>query len=83
MDYMQFLNEVKSSSDSEVKRIAASYGIDLSTSEIRALRLLVDDISFHWIFTGIPEVFISKVRIAIGDQKTEQLLRMYYDATQK
>ena len=77
---MQFLNEVKSSSDSEAKRIAASYGIDLSTPEIRALRLLVDDISFHWIFTGIPEVFISKVRIAIGDQKTEQLLRMYYDA---
>ena len=83
MDYVQFLNEVKSSSDSEVKRIAASYGIDLSTSEIRALRLIVDDISFHWIFTGIPDVFISKVRIAIGDQKTEQLLRMYFDATQK
>lgn len=82
MDYAQFLNEVKTSSDSEVKSIAASYGIDLSTSEIRALRLLVDEVSFHWIFTGIPEVFISKVRIAIGDQKTEQLLRMYFDATE-
>lgn len=82
MDYVQFLNEVKMSSDSEAKSIAASYGIHLSTSEIQALRLLVDEISFHWIFTGIPEVFISKVRIAIGDQKTEQLLRMYFDATQ-
>ena len=82
MDYAQFLNEVKMSSDSEVKSIATSYGIKLSTAEIQALRLLVDEISFHWIFTGIPEVFISKVRIAIGDQKTEQLLRMYFDATQ-
>lgn len=83
MDYVQLLNEVKNSSDSEVKSIAASHGIQLSTAEIRALRLLVDEISFHWLFTGIPDLFISKVRIAIGDQKTEQLLRMYFDATEK
>lgn len=81
MDYVQILNEVKMSSDSEAQSLAASYGLHLSTSEIQALRLLLDDISFHWIFTGIPETFISKVRSAIGDQKTEQLLRMYMDAT--
>lgn len=80
MDYVQLLNEVKMRSDGEVQSIAASYGIKLSTAEIRALRLLVDEISFHWIFTGIPETFISKVRIAVGDQKTEQLLSMYFDA---
>lgn len=82
MDFVQFLNEVKISSDSEVKSIANSYGIDLSTPEIRALRPLLDEISFHWIFTGIPEIFISKVRIAIGDKKTEIFLRMYLDAMQ-
>lgn len=82
MDYAQLLNEVKTSSDSEVQSFAASYGVQLSTSEIRALRLLVDDISFHWIFTGIPEIFIDKVRIAIGDRKTEQLLGLYNDAKQ-
>ena len=60
MDYVQFLNEVKTRSDAEVKVIARSYGIDLSTSEIRALRPLLDEISFHWIFTGIPEMFINK-----------------------
>lgn len=80
MDYMQFLNEVKTSSDSEVKSMAKSYGFDFSTAEIRALRPLLDDISFHWIFTGIPEVFIKKVRIAIGEKKTEKFLRMYLDA---
>lgn len=80
MDFVQFLNEVRNSSDSEVKSIANSYGINLSTSEIRALRPLLDDISFHWIFTGIPESFIKKVRIAIGDKKTEMLLQMYLDA---
>lgn len=83
MDYVQFINEVKTSSDSEVKSLASSYGLDLSLSEIRALRPLLDDISFHWIFTGIPEIFIKKVRIAIGNQKTEMFLRMYLDAMQK
>ena len=80
MDFVHFLNEVKMSSDSEVKSIANSYGIDLSTPEIRALRPLLDEISFHWVFTGIPDIFISKVRIAIGDKKTEIFLRMYLDA---
>ena len=81
MDYVNMINEVKMSSDSEVQSIASSYGVQLSTSEISALRLLIDEISLHWIFTGIPETFISKVRIAIGDKKTEQLLQLYLDAT--
>ncbi len=81
MDYVQLINEVKMSSNSEVQSIATSYGIQLSTTEINELRLLVDEISLHWIFTGVPEAFISKVRMAIGDQKTEQLLQLYVDAT--
>ena len=68
------------SSDSEARQIAASYGINLSVSEIRALRPLLDDISFHWFFTGIPESFMLKVQNAIGYEKTEMLFRMYLDA---
>ncbi len=75
------LNEVKTRSDSEVKTIASAYGVDLSTTEIRSLRPLLDEISFHWIFTGIPESFINKVRKAIGNKKTEMLFQMYLDAT--
>jgi len=81
MDYIQFINEVKMSSDLEARKIAASYGINLSTSEIRALRPLLDDISFHWLFTGIPDDFMKKVQHAIGYEKTEVLFRMYNDAT--
>ncbi len=81
MDYVQLLNEVKMRSDDEVKLIARQYGIDLSTTEIRALRPLLDDISFHWLFTGVPETFISKVRRAIGDKKTEILFQKYLDSS--
>jgi hypothetical protein len=82
VEYGQLLNEIKMRSDEEVKVIARQYGIDLSISEIRALRPLVDEISFHWLFTGIPETFINKVRNAIGDKKTEILFKKYLDATQ-
>lgn len=80
MDYMQFLNDLKSGSDYEVQTIARTYGIELSLSEIRALRPLVNEVSFHWVITGIPESFINKVRLAIGDDKTELLFQMYLDA---
>lgn len=70
------------SSDEEVKRISASYGINLSLTEIRALRPLLDEISFHWLFTGIPDSFMLKVQQAIGREKTETLFHMYLDATQ-
>lgn len=81
VDYAQLLSEIKMRSDDEVKVIAKQHGIDLSTSEIRALRPLLDEVSFHWLFTGIPESFINKVRKAIGNKKTEILFKKYLDAT--
>lgn len=79
MDYMQMLNEIKRKSDEEAKLMADSYGINLSITEIRALRPLLDEISFHWLFTGIPESFIAKVKYAVGDKKGEELFRQYLD----
>jgi len=81
MEYLQFINQVKMSSDAEVKKISASYGIDLSESEIKALRPLLDEISFHWLFTGIPETFMLKVQNIIGFEKTEILFHMYVNAS--
>lgn len=81
LDFVQFLDVVKNSDDTEVKKIANSHGVDFSISEIRALRPLLDEISFHWIFTGIPESFIGKVRSVLGRRKTDTLLQMYFDAT--
>lgn len=73
------LNEIKMKSDEEAKLLAKAYGIDLSIREIRALRPLLDEISFHWLFTGIPESFINKVKYAVGDKKGEELFRKYLD----
>ena len=81
MDYAQLLNEVKTRSDEEVRTLAWQYGVDLSLTEIRALRPLLDDVSFHWLFTGVPESFINKIRSAIGDKKTDILFQKYLDTT--
>lgn len=81
MDYAQLLNEVKTKSDEEVRALAWQYGVDLSLTEIRALRPLLDDVSFHWLFTGVPESFINKIRGAIGDKKTDILFQKYLDTT--
>lgn len=77
MDFIHFVNEVKTSSNEDVKSLAASYGLHFSIQEIENLRPLVDDVSFHWFFTGIPQSFIHKVQQAIGVSKTNELLAMY------
>lgn len=83
MDYLQLLGEVKASSNREIQKTALNYGIDLTDDEINALRPLLDDISFHWLFTGVPESFIMRIQEIIGYEKTAILLRMYQDATNK
>lgn len=79
MDYLQLINEMKMRSDKEAQQMARHYGIDLSLDEIKRLRPLLDTISFHWIFTGIPESFIDQVRGVIGDAKTNLLLQKYIE----
>lgn len=80
MDFMMFLNEVKMSSNVEVQSLAASYGVHFNLEEIQLLRPLLDDISFHWLFTGIPNDFIAKVEAVLGQEKTAELLEMYRNA---
>ncbi|MHA6259478.1 hypothetical protein ACXYMX_06120 [Sporosarcina sp. CAU 1771] len=80
MDYAELLHQISMSDDYGAQQIAKSYGINLTISEIQALRPLLSEISFHWIFTGIPESFVNKVAQAIGSKKAEMLFRMYLDA---
>ena len=63
------------------KSLQGNMELIFPNTEIRALRPLLDEISFHWLFTGIPETFINKIRGAIGDKKTEILFKKYLDST--
>lgn len=83
MNFLQFLNEVKMSSNEEVQAIAASYEVYFSIQEIELLRPLLDDVSLHWLFTGIPSSFIARVEQIIGTHQTNELLQMYEQITKK
>ncbi len=83
MDFLQFLNEVKMSSDEKVKALAASYDVHFTIREIQLLRPLLDEISIHWLFIGIPSHFIQQVEQVIGPERTGTFLQMYTDAVHK
>ncbi|ARJ37403.1 hypothetical protein SporoP8_00055 [Sporosarcina ureae] len=77
MDLLQLIQEIKQLPDQEAVRYAASYGVELSTKEVRQLRPLLDEVSFTWLFTGIPSVFIEKITMIIGYEKTMLYLEHY------
>ncbi len=68
---------MKKRSDEDMFKLSRSYGLDFSVEEIRQLRPLLDEISMHWILTGVPETFVSKVSNVIGEQRTHQILENY------
>ncbi|GEM_PF-375900 len=77
MDYSRLLMDMKKKPDEEMYMLARSYGLDFSVEEIRQLRPLLDEVSFHWILTGVPETFVSKVAAVIGEGRTNQILEDY------
>lgn len=77
MDYTRLLLEMKKRSDDEMLKMSKSYGLDFTVEEIGMLRPLLDEISMHWILTGVPESFISKVERILGQKRTNQLLEDY------
>lgn len=77
MDLLQLIQEMKTKTDDEAMRYAANYGVELSKREIQQLRPLLDEVSFAWLFTGIPPAFIERVSKIIGYEKTMLYLEQY------
>lgn len=77
MDWLQLIQELKQMPDREAQRYAASYGVHLTVDEIRRLRPLLDEISIHWLFTGIPPSFVNRVAEIIGYERTKMYMEEY------
>lgn len=80
MDFLNLLNDIQRKSDRDVQQLASFYEVNLSIEEIRLLRPLLNDISIHWYFTGIPNTFIHKVEKVIGPSKTAEFLKRYEES---
>lgn len=77
VDFLNLLNDIQMKNAEEVQQLAASYGVELTIREINQLRPLLQDISIHWYFTGIPTSFIKKVEHILGVTKTQTFVDMY------
>lgn len=73
MDIMQLISEIRQKSDSEVEKMAKAYGVPLSKSEIKKLRPLLDEFSFHWLILGVPKSVIERIEKILGKEKTNKI----------
>lgn len=73
MDILQLINEIRQKSDSEVEKMAKAYGVPLTKSEIKKLRPLLDEFSFHWLIVGVPKSIISKIDKVLGKEKANSI----------
>jgi len=83
VDFLNLLNDIQTKSEEEVQQLAAFYGIHLTISEIIQLRPLLQEVSIHWYFTGIPSSFLLKIERILGKAKTKEFLAMYEAATNR
>ncbi|MCW1927104.1 hypothetical protein [Bhargavaea beijingensis] len=77
MNLNGMIADLKRKSDRELRELALEYGIQLSSGEVRKLRPLLDEISFSFLWTGVPEPFIRKVESIIGPERTRWIMDQY------
>ncbi|MFC4411104.1 hypothetical protein ACFOZY_11810 [Chungangia koreensis] len=73
MDILQLINEIRQKSDSEVEKLAKANGIPLSKSEIKKLRPLLEEFSFHWLIIGVPKSIIERIEKILGKEKANRI----------
>lgn len=77
MNLNGMIADLKRMSDRELRELAAQYGVELSSGEVRKLRPLLDEVSFSFLWTGVPEPFIRKVESIIGPERTRRIMDQY------
>ncbi|EMR05923.1 hypothetical protein C772_02194 [Bhargavaea cecembensis DSE10] len=77
MNLNGMITDLKRMSDRELRELAAQYGVELSSEEVRKLRPLLDEVSFSFLWTGVPDSFIRKVEAIIGTERTRRIMEQY------
>lgn len=77
MDLLEFIQNLKSKSDAELAQMSKVLPVSLSKNEIKGLRPLLEKVSIHWAFTGIPSSFKKEIAKVIGKTKAKTLFNFY------
>jgi len=77
MDLIEFVQIVKNKSDHEIAKMTKELPVELTKNEIKELRPILDQASFHWVFTGIPSSVKKEIAVVIGKSKAKTLFHFF------
>lgn len=77
MDLIEFVQIVKNKSDKEIANMTKELPVELTKNEIKELRPILDQASFHWVFTGIPSSVKKEIAKVIGKSKAKTLFHFF------
>lgn len=72
-----FIQMLKSMSDEEIVIMAKSEGFDLTLREVQKLRPYIHQISFSWLFFGIPNDVAQALENILGRKRSRQLMALF------
>ncbi len=77
MDLIEFVQIVKNKSDHEIAKMTKDLPVELTKNEIKDLRPILDQASFHWVFTGLPSSVKKEIAAVIGKSKAKTLFHFF------
>lgn len=77
MDLIDFVQDIKKKTDDEIATITKDFPVSLTKNEVKELRPLLDQVSFHWIFTGVPSSVKKEIAKVIGKSRAKALFLFF------
>jgi hypothetical protein len=77
MDLIEFIQESKKKTDDEIAAITKAFPVSLTKNEVKELRPIFEQASFHWIFTGVPSSVKKEIAKVIGKSRAKSLFLFF------
>ncbi|MEK4424644.1 isopropylmalate synthase [Solibacillus sp. FSL K6-1523] len=76
MNKLEWFENLQHMDDHELRKFAKKEDLKFSIEEIRQLRLIFQNASFTWLFSGIPAAELKKAEALIGEKRLKKLRKV-------
>lgn len=76
MKSLEWLESFRDLNDHELQKFAKKEDLKFSIEEIQQLRLIFQNASFGWLFSGIPANELQKAEALIGEKRVKKLRKI-------
>lgn len=77
MELMEFIQDIKKKTDDEIATLTKAFPVSLTKNEVKELRPLLEQVSFHWVFTGVPSSVKKEIAKVIGKSRAKELFLFF------